>query len=321
MIEYIKITGLNDIGSNLSYTSVLPIVNVSANITDKANVQIVGNYILSQAGGSNFVQAAQATLAQSVTNAAQPNITSVGTLSNLALSGNLNIAVNNLKVSGGSSGYVLQTDGTGNLSWTAQTGGGGGNTGNLSFTDNAMYALEGVIVENADLSHGATAALILPSNGNAAAPVQVTNTYGNVVVTAGASPGSLKNWTFDTAGNLTIPNNLIVTAQHGDLVLGDVTATASPGLSSTSSITFTAGRGTTDQEMTFSPSGNLSVPGTVSANYLAAADAFRLPVYADNTARDTTIVTPTTGMMAFITGSGMQVYGATQWHVISGTTA
>lgn len=35
--------------------------------------------------------------------------------------------VSNLSIGGGEDGYVLQTDGTGNLSWTAQTGGGGGN--------------------------------------------------------------------------------------------------------------------------------------------------------------------------------------------------
>ena len=39
----------------------------------------------------------------------------------------LNANINNVHISGGVNGYVLQTDGTGNLTWTAQTGGGGGN--------------------------------------------------------------------------------------------------------------------------------------------------------------------------------------------------
>ena len=43
-------------------------------------------------------------------------------------SGNLTLGnVSNIKITGGTNGYVLQTDGSGNLSWTAQTGGGGGN--------------------------------------------------------------------------------------------------------------------------------------------------------------------------------------------------
>jgi len=36
-------------------------------------------------------------------------------------------SVSNVKIDGGTNGYVLQTDGTGNLSWTAQTGGSSGN--------------------------------------------------------------------------------------------------------------------------------------------------------------------------------------------------
>lgn len=40
--------------------------------------------------------------------------------------GNLTLGnVSNIRITGGTNGYVLQTDGTGNLSWTAQTGNGG----------------------------------------------------------------------------------------------------------------------------------------------------------------------------------------------------
>lgn len=85
--------------------------------------------------------------AVSVTNNAQPNITSVGTLSDLTVSGNLNATlttssqpnitslgvltslnvngivglgnIGNVKIYGGSNSYLLKTDGTGNLSWVA----------------------------------------------------------------------------------------------------------------------------------------------------------------------------------------------------------
>lgn len=95
-IGNIKISELQNIGGNLNYQSVFPIDDQLANpvTTKKGNLQIVGNYILSQAGGGNFVQAAQATLAQSVVNSAQPNITSVGTLSNLVTTGNITLAGN-----------------------------------------------------------------------------------------------------------------------------------------------------------------------------------------------------------------------------------
>ena len=48
----------------------------------------------------------------------------IGT-ANIGNIGILNIPVANLHISGGDNGYVLQTDGTGNLTWTAQTGGSG----------------------------------------------------------------------------------------------------------------------------------------------------------------------------------------------------
>lgn len=47
--------------------------------------------------------------------------------------GNLIIDPTNLKLSGGSADYVLTTDGTGNLSWAAQSGGGGGGTVNSPY--------------------------------------------------------------------------------------------------------------------------------------------------------------------------------------------
>ena len=91
MVDSIKITALQDIGANIMYTTLVPVVDMSGTpTTKKANLQTVGNLILSGAGGSYFPRAAQATLALSVANAAQPNITSVGTLTTLTVSGNLN---------------------------------------------------------------------------------------------------------------------------------------------------------------------------------------------------------------------------------------
>lgn len=97
MTQTIKITALTNIGANIAYTSLVPVVNMSGTPeTQKANLQILGNLILEGAGGSYFASAAQALLAQTVSNAAQPNITSVGTLTSLAVSGNVTSANANL---------------------------------------------------------------------------------------------------------------------------------------------------------------------------------------------------------------------------------
>jgi hypothetical protein len=90
MVDSIKITALQDIGANIAYTTLVPLVNMAGTpTTQKSNLQNLGNLILNGAGGSYFPRAAQANLALSVANAAQPNITSVGTLTSLAVTGNI----------------------------------------------------------------------------------------------------------------------------------------------------------------------------------------------------------------------------------------
>jgi hypothetical protein len=66
-----------------------------------------------------------------------PNVTYNG--SNISL-GN----VSTVKITGGVNGYVLQTDGAGNLDWTAQTGGGGngspgGSNTQIQYNDNGTF--------------------------------------------------------------------------------------------------------------------------------------------------------------------------------------
>ncbi len=130
----IKITQLQNIGNGLATNTLLPVVNTTSTaITQKVTVGNVANFTLNQAG--NLLPAARlANLAYSVVNAAQPNITSVGTLN-----------INTLKISGGTNGYVLQTDGTGNLSWTAGGGGGGngspgGSNTQVQFNDDGDFS-------------------------------------------------------------------------------------------------------------------------------------------------------------------------------------
>ena len=74
----------------MTYNDLVAVVDMNGTPeTKKSTVQLVGNLILAGAGGSYFVPAAIATLAGDVTNAAQPNITSVGNLTSANVTGNL----------------------------------------------------------------------------------------------------------------------------------------------------------------------------------------------------------------------------------------
>lgn len=89
---------------------------------------------------------------------------------------------------------------------TGATGptGSAGNTGNVAFVDTTMYNLGGVTVNNSDLSHGPTTALIIPANG-ISDPTLLYNYYGPVAIGTGvALPYT---WTFGIDGTLNIPES------------------------------------------------------------------------------------------------------------------
>ena len=125
MVQAVKITSLNDIGTSIMYTTLVPVVNMTGTpTTEKANLQIVGNLILSGAGGSYFPPAAQATISQFVAYAAQPNITSVGTLTSLAVLGNItsgNANLGNLAIANVFSGSLNGSAASANTANTANT--------------------------------------------------------------------------------------------------------------------------------------------------------------------------------------------------------
>lgn len=164
-MDFIRITALTDIGNNIAYSSLIPVVDMAGTpTTKKANLQIVANLVLSGAGGSYFAPAARAILAQSVTNAAQPNITSVGTLTSLAVSGNVNLgAVSNVRITGGTNGQVLTTNGNGALSWTTVSSGSNYSNSNVA---NYLPTFTGTVGANRIASNAASGSNVeISANG------------------------------------------------------------------------------------------------------------------------------------------------------------
>jgi hypothetical protein len=166
----IKITQLPSIGNGLSASTLLPVVNTSGTaVTEKVTVGAVANYVLTQAGNT-LSPAFLSTIAYSVSNASQPNITSVGTLS-----------VNTLKISGGIVGYYLQTDGSGNLTW-APGGGGNGAVGGINtqvqFNDAGNFSGNTGFTFNK--TTGIFSSPFLAGNGNGLSNIQGANVSGFV---------------------------------------------------------------------------------------------------------------------------------------------
>lgn len=180
MTDQIKWTALNTIGNGLAPTNVLALVDMAGTPTSKrGNVQIVGNMILSNAGGT-FSAAALSNVALSVANAAQPNITSVGTLTSLTVTANIsagNVAGGNLVsanfFSGNANGLfgvpVANVTGLGNIA-TINSDGNSSNvllgSGTFGATPLSANVVQRVATPGSSSASGTAGQIAFDSGGN-----------------------------------------------------------------------------------------------------------------------------------------------------------
>ena len=254
----IKITALSDITSaNMTFNDLVAVVDMNGTPeTKKATIQLVGNLILNGAGGSYFPAAAQAVLAQSVTNAAQPNITSVGTLSSLAVTAN--VSAGNLSASGTING-VLVGEG-GNIS-NVQVGNvaGLGNIATINLDGNVSNVFRG---DGTFGPEGAGGNANYANFAGTAFAVAGANVSGEVGFAAVANSVALAN--VSSAGNIASIN---LDGNVSNVLRGDGTFAAdSEGTYGDSNVVSLLGAFGSN---TISTTGNVSV-GTLSGSNGAA---------------------------------------------------
>ena len=185
MATNIKITALNDISANMSYNDLVAVVDMNGvPETKKANVQVFGNLILSSAGGSYFAKAAEATNAETVSNAAQPAITSVGTLTALTVTGNAVV------------GNINATLVSGTLTTAAQPN-------IISVGTLTGLTVSGNVTGQSYVS--ATTALQTTPVITSALPAAATAGAGARAMVTDADAGSVFGATLTGAGSLTLP--------------------------------------------------------------------------------------------------------------------
>ncbi len=244
-------------GTSLSATANISANNLSATNdvgavtgTFSGNVS-VGN--LSTTGGISA-----STIAGNLTTATQANITSLGTLSGLTVNGVSNLGpVGNVIITGGSNGYILGTNGSGNLSWVnaGSTGTAGTNT-QVQFNDGGSFGATAAFTF--DKSSNTLTATNIAGNGASLTSLTGANVTGNV-----ANANLAGHVTQAIQGNITSVGTLTGLTSTGVI---DLTGTSNVALGAVGNVHITGG--TTGQYLRTDGAGGLSF-ATVDTDTLA----------------------------------------------------
>lgn len=149
--------------------------------------------------------------------------------------------------------------------------------------------------------------------------VLTTNTNGNLVLAPNGMGVVQSN--VSIVPNTANIRNLGSSTQRWSTVYAQYLDSNQINLANSLSIsgTLTVNQITSDDSSFVTIEDGLNVNGDVTADSMVVSDYFNLPVYANTTVRDSSITSPQPGMMIFVTGTGMQVRGATAWNTVAGT--
>lgn len=198
---------------------------------------VTANYFI----GALYGTANLATFATTANSVALANVSDIGNIANINLTGsNSNILYGN--------GVFAPV--------------GSANTGNWGFLNDTMYSLSGGEINNGDTVSGSTSGLILPENGNTTVRAALYNTYGNVqiqVANLGVSPAT-SIWEFGSDGALTVPG-IITKANTVQLTSGGAVNSAAVIASGDHGrVTLRTDDGTTNKDWYFNIDGTTTFP-------------------------------------------------------------
>jgi len=220
-----NITGVLTVASNAqpnitsvgTLTSLAVTGNISSGNANLGNL-VISNYF---SGSGNLLTNVTSVTSGTVTTNAQPNITSVGTLSGITVNGTTRLGnIGNVKIGGGNPGQVLVTDGGNNLSWATVSGGGGGTVygdANVkSYLNSGFFNTEfvGTIPNSVHANYAEVA--------NGVAGGNVTGQVSNALIAGTVYTAAQPNITsIGTLATLTVTGNI----GAGNITVGNVNAT------------------------------------------------------------------------------------------------
>lgn len=239
-------------------------LGVSSNIT---STQIISNassgtapFIVSSTTQVANLNSATSGTSNTVTNGAQPNITSVGTLSSLTVAGTSNLgSVSNVKITGGFNNYVLTTDGTGNLAWAAIGQGNG-------IANGTSNIIAGTFNGNITVSIGNVSnTVIFTSTG--------VNVAGNLTVVGNITDSNTvsANYLTSTQGCVAVSQGIIAVSGNNAGIFNTLSGNINMGLEA--NITMGSSSGNVTSQGTFNAP-NIVTTGTLSAQNITVGDLY-----------------------------------------------
>ena len=209
--------------------------NITANNANLGNALTAnffigaGNNLSNIAGANVSGQVGNALVSGTVYTNAQPNITSVGTLTSLTVTGNVtggnlittgeaNVGtlavtgtsnlgnVGNVIITGGTANYVLQTNGSGNLSWVVQAGSAAASNIANGTSNVNIPTVNG----NVNITAAGNTTLVVTGTG--------ANIAGNLDVTGNLTAGNIT--TAGSSGNITGANNISANTFTSTIAVG-----------------------------------------------------------------------------------------------------
>jgi len=294
------------ITNGTSNVAVLLNGNVTTSVGGTSNVLTVTTTGVNVSGTLNATGSITGNFGGTVTNATQSSITSLGNLTSLKVDGTANLgAVGNVIITGGTNGYFLQTNGSGNLSWTnAALVPVPGNTAEVIFNDSGNYSATPGLTFNKTTNtlsvSNITGTLTTAAQNNITSLGQLTGltingptiangtfNTGNIsanIITANYYVGNGSNLASITGANVsgTVANATYAISAGSATTAGTVTTAAQPNITSVGTLT----------SLTLTPTtGTLTVPiittganttaGTITGNWSLSAGSQLRATYAD----------------------------------------
>jgi hypothetical protein len=164
------------------------------------------------------------------------------------LTGIITVDTGNVRITGGINGYALTTDGTGNLSWSAMSGGGGGGGIGSSYNKQVLFNDSGALTGDIDLTYEKSTNTLNVTN------IITSNITGVLTVASNAQPNITSVGTLTSlavTGNISSGN-----ANLGNLVISNYFSGSGNLLTNVTAVT--SGTVTTNTQPNITSVGTLS---------------------------------------------------------------